>query len=345
MDSTYSTHIRNIIDQKTKPLGSLGLLEEVAHQLALIQSQDKPQPVEKITLNKAQMIVFAGDHGIAEEGISIAPSTVTQQMVMNFLSGGAAINCFCKQNNISLSIVDAGILKPIESNQNNYFVQRLGAGTKNFIKSAAMSKKQVDKGIKLGRELVSKLDSNGVDILMFGEMGIGNTSSASALLSLALGIDAEDSVGAGTGISQEQLSCKVKLVQQAIERCRKLYLNPDPLTILREVGGFEIVQIVGAFLEACEKKVPVLVDGFIVSVAGFIAIRINPEVRDYMIFAHCSEEHAHKLILEALKAKPLLCLNLRLGEGTGAALAYPLVQTSVAFYNDMASFDRAGVTV
>ncbi len=345
LDQTHSSHIQNVINQKTKPPGALGLLEDTAHQLALIQSQNKSNPINKIVLNKPRMIVFAGDHGIAEEGVSIAPSAVTQQMVQNFLAGGAAINCFCTLNNIDLSIVDAGILQPVESNQSNYFVQRLGAGTKNFVKSSAMSLEQVNEGISLGRTLISDLSQQGTDILMFGEMGIGNTSSASALLSLALGIEAEESVGAGTGINQEQLSRKVELVQQAIERSNKSHLGLDPLVMLSEVGGYEIVQMVGAFLEACDKKIPVLVDGFIVSVAGFVAMRIQPEVRDYMLFAHCSEEHAHKLVLEALRAKPMIDLGLRLGEGTGAALAYPLVLAAAAFYNDMASFDSAGVTV
>ncbi|CCN85226.1 putative Nicotinate mononucleotide:5,6-dimethylbenzimidazole phosphoribosyltransferase (CobT) [Vibrio nigripulchritudo SFn27] len=345
LDQTHSQYIKDVIDQKTKPRGALGLLEDTAHHLALIQSQGKSEPTSKIELSKPHMLVFAGDHGIAREGVSIAPSEVTYQMVQNFLAGGAAINCFCKLNNIALSVIDTGILTPIESQQNHYHVQRLGSGTENFAEQSAMSRDTAEKGIQLGRKVVDKLSEDGLDMLMFGEMGIGNTSSASALLSLALGIEAEDSVGVGTGITQEQLKKKIDLVQNAISRCKRSGVSHDPINILSEVGGYEIVQMVGAFLAAQEKNIPVLVDGFIVSVAGFLAIRIEPKVRDVMLFAHCSEEHAHRLVLEALQAKPMIDLGLRLGEGTGAALAYPLVLAAAAFYNDMASFQSAGVTV
>lgn len=341
LDTKYSQYIQHRIDQKTKPLGALGLLEKVAHQLALIQSQGKESAVEHIELNKPSIIIFAGDHGIADEGVSIAPSAVTQQMVLNFLSGGAAINCFCAVNNIDITVVDTGILLPIESDNPMLISQRLGTRTNNFANEAAMSIETVERGIELGAELVSRTISNGTNIIMFGEMGIGNTSSASAILSALANRTAVECVGLGTGINNEQLARKVAVVEQGVARCKGL----DPKSILAQVGGYEIVQMVGAFLGAYQNKTPVLVDGFIVSVAAYVATLIEPNCRDYMIFAHRSEESGHKILLEQLDAEPLLDLGLRLGEGTGAALAMPIIQAAAEFYNNMASFESAGVTV
>ncbi|MFA0282640.1 nicotinate-nucleotide--dimethylbenzimidazole phosphoribosyltransferase [Vibrio sp. 10N.222.51.E8] len=341
LDTKYSQYIQHRIDQKTKPLGALGLLEKIAHQLALIQSQGKESAVEHIELNKPSIIIFAGDHGIADEGVSIAPSAVTQQMVLNFLSGGAAINCFCAVNNIDITVVDTGILLPVESDSPMLISQRLGTRTNNFANEAAMSLETVERGIELGSELVSRTISNGTNIIMFGEMGIGNTSSASAILSAVANRTAAECVGLGTGINNEQLSRKVEVVEQGVARCTGL----DPKSILAQVGGYEIVQMVGAFLGAYQNRTPVLVDGFIVSVAAYVATLIEPNCRDYMIFAHRSEESGHKILLELLDAEPLLDLGLRLGEGTGAALAMPIIRAAAEFYNNMASFESAGVTV
>ncbi|CAH6823704.1 Nicotinate-nucleotide--dimethylbenzimidazole phosphoribosyltransferase [Vibrio chagasii] len=341
LDTKYSQYIQHRIDQKTKPLGALGLLEKVAHQLALIQSQGKEAAVDHIELNKPSIIIFAGDHGIADEGVSIAPSAVTQQMVLNFLSGGAAINCFCAVNNIDITVVDTGILLPIESDNPMLISQRLGTRTNNFANEAAMSLETVERGIELGADLVSRTISNGTNIIMFGEMGIGNTSSASAILSALAKRTAAECVGLGTGINNEQLAHKVAVVEQGVARCKGL----DPKSILAQVGGYEIVQMVGAFLGAYHNRTPVLVDGFIVSVAAYVATLIEPNCRDYMIFAHRSEESGHKILLELLDAEPLLDLGLRLGEGTGAALAMPIIRAAAEFYNSMASFESAGVTV
>ncbi|MFM2642425.1 nicotinate-nucleotide--dimethylbenzimidazole phosphoribosyltransferase [Vibrio chagasii] len=341
LDTKYSQYIQHRIDQKTKPLGALGLLEKVAHQLALIQSQGKEAAVEHIELNKPRIIIFAGDHGVADEGVSIAPSAVTQQMVLNFLNGGAAINCFCAVNHIDITVVDTGILLPIESDNPMLISQRLGTRTNNFSNKAAMSLETVERGIELGAELVSRTISNGTNIIMFGEMGIGNTSSASAVLSALANRTADECVGLGTGINNEQLARKVAVVEQGVARCKGL----DPKSILTQVGGYEIVQMVGAFLGAYQNRTPVLVDGFIVSVAAYVATLIEPNCRDYMIFAHRSEESGHKILLELLDAEPLLDLGMRLGEGTGAALAMPIIRAAAEFYNKMASFESAGVTV
>ncbi len=341
LDTQYSQYIQHRIDQKTKPLGALGLLEKVAHQLALIQSQGKEAAVEHIELNKPSIIIFAGDHGIADEGVSIAPSAVTQQMVLNFLSGGAAINCFCTVNNIDITVVDTGILLPVKSDSDMLISQRLGTRTNSFANEAAMNLETVERGIDLGAKLVSKTISNGTNIIMFGEMGIGNTSSASAILSALANRTAVECVGLGTGINNEQLARKVEVVEQGVARCKGL----EPKSVLAQVGGYEIVQMVGGFLGAYQNRTPVLVDGFIVSVAAYVATLIEPNCRDYMIFAHRSEESGHKILLELLDAEPLLDLGLRLGEGTGAALAMPIIRAAAEFYNNMASFESAGVTV
>ncbi|OQQ03961.1 nicotinate-nucleotide--dimethylbenzimidazole phosphoribosyltransferase [Vibrio campbellii] len=347
MDRFFASEIQARIDNKTKPLGALGLLEKVALELALIQSQDKPQAVETIEIRKPTMLVFAGDHGIAEEGVSIAPSAVTQQMVANFLAGGAAINCFCDLNQIDFKVIDCGMLSPIDTlipdfkHHPNLIEKRLGNGTANFAKQTAMSLEQVALGLEYGAKIAQQAILNGSNLLMFGEMGIGNTSSASALLTALSPLEVDHCVGYGTGITQEQLNRKFKLVAQGVNRCRDL----DTKGTLAQVGGFEIVQMVGAFLEAKRHKTPVLVDGFIVSVAAYVATLLDEETRDYMLFAHNSEENGHKFVLECLQAEPLLDLGLRLGEGTGAALALPLVKAAAQFYNNMASFESAGVTV
>jgi nicotinate-nucleotide--dimethylbenzimidazole phosphoribosyltransferase len=347
MDRSFASEIQARIDNKTKPLGSLGLLEKVALELALIQSQDKPKPVESIEICKPTMLVFAGDHGIAEEGVSIAPSAVTQQMVANFLAGGAAINCFCDINRIEFKVIDCGMLSPIDTlvpgfkDHPNLIEKRLGRGTANLSKQPAMSLEQVALGLEYGAKVAEQSISNGSNFLMFGEMGIGNTSSASALLTALSPLEVDHCVGLGTGITHEQFSRKIKLVAQGVGRCYEL----DTKSVLAQVGGFEIVQMVGAFLEAKRQKTPVLVDGFIVSVAAYIATLLDEETRDYMLFAHNSEENGHKFVLECLKAEPLLDLGLRLGEGTGAALALPLIKAVAQFYNKMASFESAGVTV
>ncbi len=350
LDTQYSQYIHHRIDQKTKPLGALGLLEKVAHQLALIQSQGKEAAVEHIELNKPSIIIFAGDHGIADEGVSIAPSAVTQQMVLNFLSGGAAINCFCAVNNIDITVVDTGILLPVESDSDMLISQRLGTRTNSFANEAAMSLETVERGIELGTELVSRTISNGTNIIMFGEMGIGNTSSASAILSALSNRAAAECVGLGTGINNEQLARKVAVVEQGVARCKGLELKEvkklkDIKEVLAQVGGYEIVQMVGGFLGSYQNRTPILVDGFIVSVAAYVATLIEPNCRDYMIFAHRSEESGHKILLELLDAEPLLDLGLRLGEGTGAALAMPIIRAAAEFYNNMASFESAGVSV
>ncbi|MDQ4424843.1 MAG: nicotinate-nucleotide--dimethylbenzimidazole phosphoribosyltransferase [Thalassolituus sp.] len=327
--------IQQRIDMKTKPPGSLGRLESLAAQLAAITG------VEKIRLHKPVMIVFAADHGIAEEGVSIAPAAVTQQMVKNFIDGGAAVNCFCQVASMSLYVVDAGILNAIESGR--VINQRLGAGTDNIAKAPAMSRETAESGLTLGADVVRQRVAESSNVFAFGEMGIGNTSAASAVLAAILGRSVEETCGRGTGIDDDAFERKKSLIAAAFERHQATQSPDDTINILASLGGFEIVQMTGAMLAAAEQQCVIMVDGFIASVAALAAVRIAPEARDYMVFCHHSEEQAHSLILEALDAEPLLDLGLRLGEGTGAALAYPLLQSAQSFYNYMASFDDAGI--
>jgi nicotinate-nucleotide--dimethylbenzimidazole phosphoribosyltransferase len=343
MPSTWTIHplphhretvIQAKIDQKTKPLGALGRLEEIACQLALTQQQ------EQLTISNPTLLVFAADHGIARHGISIAPSAVTRQMVLNFLAGGAAVNCFCQANQMQLKVIDAGILEPIADPQ--LVMQRMGSCSGDISVEPAMTRTQVMEGLRLGSQVANAQISAGCNLLAFGEMGIGNTSPAAALLAAMSGLPIAACVGRGTGIDDEQLKRKMALIGQAVKRAGNLQ---DPIELLHQLGGFEIVQITGAMLAAAEKRITLLVDGFIVTAAAMLAVRIAPACRDYMIFSHGSAEGGHSMMLESLRARPLLDLGLRLGEGTGAALALPLLRAACAFYNDMASFASAGVTV
>ncbi|OUR84911.1 nicotinate-nucleotide--dimethylbenzimidazole phosphoribosyltransferase [Colwellia psychrerythraea] len=374
------------IDNKTKPVGALGALEPLALQLALITDQRHQKSSDfnrsgfshsnlkssgQISINNPAMLVFAGDHGINDNNVSIAPSAVTKQMVLNFLQGGAAINCFCQSNVIALTVVDCGILQPISTDEvpqisdgvmNNvtFIEQRLGAGTNDFSVESAMSITQVEQGFDYARQLINTQIDQGAEILLLGEMGIANTSSAAALMSALTLFSVPECVGRGTGITDEQLEKKITLIESALQRVKVSENNFENLTqdevisLLSELGGFEIVQMVSAILSAATASIPVVIDGFIVSVAALVAQRLDKNVANYLIFSHVSQENAHQILLEELisaqtfnesSSQPLLNLGLRLGEGTGAALALPLIKASASFYNNMASFESAGVTV
>lgn len=334
-DKSRIKQIQLKIDNKTKPVGALGQLESLALQLALIQN------TEKLTINHPTVLVFAADHGIASRGVSIAPSEVTTQMVSNFIHGGAAINCFCESLGLAMTVIDAGIKQPLEPSPSVLVLQSVGRGTKDFSIESAMSDSQLNECLALGAKVVNNVIEKGSELIAFGEMGIGNTTSASTILSALTGLPAVESVGRGTGITDEQLALKVSLVELALSRPT----DTDALSLLREYGGFEIAQIVGGMLTAAQKGIIIVVDGFIVTSAALIAHALEPNVIDYMVFSHCSKESAHMKMLDYLGVRALLDLDLRLGEGTGAALSIPLIQAACAFYNDMATFASAGVTV
>jgi nicotinate-nucleotide--dimethylbenzimidazole phosphoribosyltransferase len=341
----FDDHIQAIIDGKTKPLGALGQLEDTAKTIARVQlpllSAELNTSEKLLTLSKPSLFIFAGDHGVAAQGVSIAPSEVTSQMVANFATGGAAINVFCKQVGWQLSVVDAGILSPTESYL-GVIDQRLGNITEPLNLSPAMNLAQVDSGFEKAAALIKTTARNGCNLVAFGEMGIGNTTSASAIMAAVMKIPASECVGRGTGVSDDIVKRKQQVIEQALTLHQGKLNNAKE--ILACLGGFEIVQITAAMLAAAEQKMLVVVDGFICTAAAMLAITINENVKDYMIFAHCSGEQGHQKMLDFLTVKPLLNLGLRLGEGTGAALALPLIQASAAFYNDMASFAQAAVT-
>lgn len=336
LDKRVTPALQQRIDLKTKPAGALGKLETLALQLALIQNSKNKG---SLSINKPVLLIFAADHGINAHSVSIAPSEVTQQMVLNFLAGGAAANCFCRANGIELFVVDAGMLSALPE-ADGLIQQSLGSGTADFSKGPAMGPAQVEAGLALGRHAARQQILAGCDLLLLGEMGIANTSSAAALLAAATELPIETCVGRGTGISDAQFELKLALIKQALQRP---YAR-DPLAIFAEFGGFELVQLCGAILGAAALQTAVLIDGFIVSVAALLACQIAPNCRDYLIFAHQGAEAGHKAVLKALDATALLDLGLRLGEGTGAALAVPLLRAASSFYNDMASFADAGVT-
>jgi len=346
LDQAKLPQIQQHIDAKTKPIGALGQLESIAKNLSLIQGYHSGN-YRHIGINHPTIMIFAADHGIAANGVSIAPSEVTGQMVTNFLVGGAAINCFCDSLDIHIKVVDAGMLCPVKAPHPILISQRIDKGTADFSKEAAMTKTQVEQCLLFGEKAAKLQLITGTNVLGFGEMGIGNTSAASALLSVLTGLSVEQTTGVGTGITTKQLAKKKQLISLAQQRVQQKYATErlTPHAALTEVGGFEIGQIVGAMLATASAGKTILVDGFIVSVAALIAIRIAPQAQQFMLFAHCSAENAHQLLLKELNATPLLDLGLRLGEGTGAALAVPLLKVAASFYNNMATFDSAQVSV
>lgn len=346
LDQSQLPSIQDRIDTKTKPIGALGQLESIAKMLSLTQGYHSGN-YQQIEITHPSIMIFAADHGIAQNGVSIASSEVTGQMVANFLAGGAAINCFCDSLDIHMKVIDAGMLNPVETPHPILINQRIAAGTADLSIEPAMTHAQAEQCLLMGEQAAKQQLETGTNVLGFGEMGIGNTSSASALLSVLTGLPAEQTTGVGTGISAKQLDKKIQLINLAQQRVHQKYAsdNLDPNSALAEVGGFEIAQIVGAMLATASAGKTILVDGFIVTVAALIAIRIAPQAQQFMLFAHCSAENAHLLLLGALEAKPLLDLGLRLGEGTGAALAVPLLKVAANFYNNMATFDSAQVTV
>lgn len=321
------------INQKTKPLGSLGLLESLALQIGRCQNSLTP------TLNNPCILIFAGDHGIVEAGVSAYPQTVTAQMVANFLGGGAAISVFARQHHLNLLIVDAGVNADLEAHP-KLINAKIGKGTKNFLNHSAMTAENCKKAIQTGAALVLRQYENGCNCIGFGEMGIGNTSSAALIMHCLTDTPLIKCTGRGTGLNDEQLQHKLTVLQQALNNHSRV---KAPLDVLSTFGGFECAMMVGAYLKAAELGMLIMVDGFISSCALLVACKLHPEVLDYCVFCHVSNEQGHQALLQQFNAKPLLNLEMRLGEASAIALAYPLLQSSVMFLNEMASFDEAGV--
>ncbi len=330
-DAALATLLDDAINHKTKPVGSLGVLESTATQIGLILQ------TTQMALVKPTILVFAADHGIVAEGISAYPQSVTWQMVDNFLADGAAINVFARQHGCALHIIDAGVHHDFGPRP-GLIDRKLGPGTRNFAFEPAMTREQCAAAIAAGMALVSELEGN---VVGFGEMGIGNTTSAAALMHKLTQIPVALCVGAGTGLSAVGIAHKQSVIEAAVAQHAD---ETDVLDVLATFGGFEIAMMAGAMLKAAERRMVVLIDGFIATNSLLVAARLQPAILDYCIFSHCSDEAGHRLLLDHLGARALLDLNLRLGEGTGCALALPLLHAAVNFVREMATFASASVS-
>ena len=330
-DTALAARLQHKIDFKTKPLGALGQLEGLALQLGLVQRS------QTLAFSQPQMLVFAADHGVAAEGVSAFPQAVTMQMVANMLAGGAAINVLARQHGFALQVVDAGVAGEL-ANHPQLIKRSMGRGTQNLAAGPAMTAPQLHAALQAGSTVLASLPGN---VVAFGEMGIANTSPAALLLHRLAGVPIDDATGRGTGLSDPQLASK----QAVLARAAALHLAAtEPLAALAALGGFEIAMMVGAMLQAAAERRVILVDGFIAGSAALAACALAPAAKDYMVFCHRSAERGHHLLLAHLKATPLVDLGMRLGEGTGALLAWPLVQSAALLINEMASFESAGVS-
>lgn len=321
-------------DQLTKPQGSLGRLEEVAVQLAGLQKNPRPQ------ITQPQLVVFAGDHGVVAQGVSAFPQSVTIAMLSNFVNGGAAVSVLAKLHGMGLAVVNCGTAESCE--QLTGVIHRpVMAGTADFSQQAAMSAKQAQQALAIGKEQLERLQQQGCDLFIAGEMGIGNTSAASCLSAALLDMHVVDLVGSGTGVVGEALAHKEKILEQSLERAKPLI--DSPLAALEQLGGLEIAAMAGAYIRAAQLGIPCLIDGFIATSAALLASKLNPSVAAWLLWGHQSAEAGHQRVLAELKANPLLHLDMRLGEGSGAAVAYALVQQALAVHNQMATFAEAAV--
>ncbi|BFM51210.1 nicotinate-nucleotide--dimethylbenzimidazole phosphoribosyltransferase [Marinomonas sp. THO17] len=341
LSTTLDADLQLKIDTKTKPPGSLGALEQLAFQLGRIQGSLVPN------VDSAKMLVFAADHGVVDQGISLFPQEVTPQMVMNFLMGGAAVSVFCQQHQVPLGVVDVGVKGDIAEHV-LLSSRKVAHGSQDFSQMAAMTREQVAQAMHAGIEEVDQAIAEGCNLLMFGEMGIGNTCVSSCMMSALLGESGQVTAGRGTGLDDAGVSHKATVIQASLKRAQaetgKSIQQWDAETLAMQVGGFEILAMAGAMLQSASRNTAFVVDGFICSVALLFAHKVNPFVKDYAVFAHQSNEQAHKKLLAYLQAEPILSLDLRLGEGSGAILAYPLIKSACVFMANMASFESAGVS-
>ncbi|EJL40603.1 nicotinate-nucleotide--dimethylbenzimidazole phosphoribosyltransferase [Brevibacillus agri] len=329
-----SEQTRQHVDQLTKPLGSLGRLEELAVELAAMTGETFP------VVTPPGVLVFAADHGVAAEGVSAYPQEVTAQMLLNLVNGGAGINVFARQIGAMQKFVDVGVAVEVEAP--GVINRRIRAGSGNMLKEAAMSADEAQRTLAVGIELAEQIIDEGAKVLIVGEVGIGNTTASSAILSALTGADPDEIVGRGTGLDDAGWQRKKAVVREALALHR-----PDanePLDVLAKVGGLEIGAMAGAMIGAASRRVPVLLDGFIATVAALLAVRLAPAVADYLIAGHRSQEPGHAFVLNVLGKQPLLDLNLRLGEGSGAAVAFSIVEASSRMVREMATFASAGVS-
>ncbi len=319
----------------TKPPGSLGRLEEMAIRLSAMQQTETP------SLQNINIVVFAADHGVAEENVSAFPQAVTGEMVKNFSSGGAAISVLARELGATLQVINLGTVGQLDE-MPGVIDQRLAPGTANFSQQPAMSQAQLAEAMMAGRETVLRAQHTGCDLFIAGDMGIANTTSATALACALMSCDADEIAGRGTGLDDAGLAHKTRVIQQCLD---KYQLDASaPLAILQTLGGFEIAAMTAAYVHCAQLGMPALVDGFIASAAAMVAIAIEPQVKDWLFFAHASAEPGHQKMMQSLEVKPLLDLELRLGEASGAAVVVPLMRMACALHNNMATFAQAGVS-
>ncbi|MDH0495583.1 nicotinate-nucleotide--dimethylbenzimidazole phosphoribosyltransferase [Comamonas aquatica] len=342
-DATFAAHVQGLLDVKTKPVGSLGVLEQLAHRLACILGSEAP------VLDAPQMVVFAADHGLAARGVSAYPVDVTWQMVENFMAGGAAVSVLARQHGIALNVVDCGVARDFaareqdpedklpKAGQPRLWRRKVAYGTQDCSQGPAMTEQECALAIRNGVELVKRLPGNA---LLLGEMGIGNTSTASLLLSRLCGVSVAEVTGMGTGLDPQGVQRKIAVLQQVLQTHAAV---TEPLPVLAAMGGLEVATMVGAVLQAAAERRVIVVDGFITTAAVLVASRLQPAVLQRCVYAHRSGEPGHTLLLQALGARPLLDWQLRLGEGSGAAAAWPLLPAACAILREMASFTSAGV--
>ena len=332
--TTYQEQATSRQASLTKPPGSLGELESIAIRLASLQQQECP------SLEKVFISIFAADHGIAEEGVSAFPQEVTKAMLSNFIAGGAAISALARLQGAELEIINVGV-KQCNESFNGLIQQPIAEGTANFSHQAAMTSEQLAQALDIGRQAIERIASQQADLFIAGEMGIANTTSASALACAILEHPVDKLVGAGTGVNAQGIIRKQQVIQSALD-LHQNNLN-DPLSILQHLGGFEIAAMVGAYIHCGQQGIPVIVDGFISSTAALIAVKIQPDLAAWLFYGHQSEEAGHQHVLAALDARPLLNLNMRLGEASGAALAISILRAACQLHNQMATFEEAGI--
>lgn len=334
IDYSLAEKTQKRLDNLTKPQGSLGRLEELAKQVVEITKNENPPVKNKV------IFIMAGDHGVVKEGVSAFPAEVTSQMIYNFLRRGAGINVLADHTGARVVVADIGVATDLDPHP-ELIIKKVDYGTKNILSGPAMTKDQAIKSVETGIEIFEAELPKGIDIAGTGEMGIGNTTPSSAIAAVITGEAVEYVTGRGTGIDDETFTHKVEVIKKAIEVNKPV--PEDAIDVLYKIGGFEIGGLVGVILAAASKRVPVVIDGFISGAAGLIAYQLEPKVKDYMIAAHCSVEQGHKIILDYIGLKPLLDLDLRLGEGTGAALGMSIVEAAIKILTEMATFQSASV--
>ena len=332
----FTDILQEKIDNLNKPKGSLGRLESLALQIGLIQQSLTPQ------LNHPCHILFGADHGIEREGVSVSPREVTWQQMANFGRGGGGVNMFCRQHGFKLRVVDVGVDHDFTpADHPNIINRKIAYGTQNFLHSPAMSEEEYERAMEIGAEMVDECHKEGCNVIGFGEMGIGNTSPSSIWMHLLADISLDLCVGAGSGLNSAGQNRKLDILTQAVNNYLSKHSDISPL---RYFGGFEMIAAMGGMLRAAEHRMIILVDGFIMTACMLGASKLNPDILPYAVFGHCGDESGHRLMLNAMNAQPLLSLGLRLGEGTGAICAYPILQSAVNMINEMDNFDHAQIT-